>query len=81
MRNARSSQESNNDNALQLDNVGEAFSINMRSIPDRHQLVGFEYNAYKALMVFHENHYSYLHDLMDKIWTEGPSAPGDLPNK
>ena len=31
--------------------------------------------------MFHENHYSILHDLMDNIWTEGPSAPGDLPNK
>ena len=53
----------------------------MSSIPDRHQQVGFKFNAFKALLMFRENHHSHLHDLIDKIWTEGPSAPGDLPNK
>ena len=81
MRNAISSQESNNYNGLQLNNAGEAFSYHIRSIPDCYQLVGFEFNAEKSLMMFHENHYSILHDLMNDIWTEGPSAPGDLPNK
>ena len=81
MVNARSSQEFNNDNAPQLNKAREAFSIHMRSIPDPHQLVGFEYNADKALMMFLENLYPSLHDLMDKIRTEGLSAPGDLPNK
>ena len=42
-------------------------------------MVGFEYDAEKALMMSHENHYSILHDLMNDIRTEGPSAPGGLP--
>ena len=81
MRNARSTQESNNDNAPILNNDKEVFQIHMRSNPDHHQLVGFEFNAEMALMMFHENHYSILHDLMNDIRTEVPSAPGDLPNK
>ena len=59
---ATASQEFNNDNAPLLNNAGEAFSIRMDSFPDHHQLVGFEYDSEKALMMFHENHYSILHD-------------------
>ena len=81
MRNARASQESNNDNAPLLNNAGEVYSIRKESIPDLHQLVGWEYDAEKALMMFYENIYPHLHDLMDKIRTEGPSAPDGLPKK
>ena len=55
MRNARASQESNNNNAPLLNNAGEAYSIFMESIPDLHQLVGWEYDAGKAPMMWYEN--------------------------
>jgi len=55
MRNARAIQESNNDNAPILNNSGEAFSIRMESLPDLHQLVGWENDAIKSLMMWYEN--------------------------
>ena len=81
MRIARSSQESHHDDAPQVNNAREAFSIDMELILDCNQLGGFDFDAYKALLMFHENHYSHLHDLMNKIQTEAPSAPDNPPNK
>ena len=72
MRNGRASQESNNDNAPILNNAGEPFSIRMESFPHFRQLVGWEYDPMKALLLWHENNFPPTHDLMDKMRTEGP---------
>ena len=81
MRNGRASQESNNDNDPILNSAGEPFSIRMYSFPEDPQLVGWEKDASKALMMFHETNLPHTHDLMDKMRTEGPSAPDGPPNK
>ena len=81
MRSHRASQESNNDNAPILNTAGEPFSIRMVSFPDDHQLVGWEHDAKKALMMFHENNLPHTHDLMDEMRIEGPSAPDGPPNE
>ena len=53
----------------------------MYSFPEDRQLVGWEHDPSKALMMFHETNLPHTHDLMDKICTEGPSAPDGPPNK
>ncbi len=75
------SQESNNDNAPILNNAGEPFSICMYSFTDHHQLVGWEHDPMKAIMMWYENNLPPTHDLMDKMRTEGPSAPDGPPNE
>ena len=81
MRNGRTSQESNNDNDRILNSAGEPFSIRMVSFPDYHQMVGWENDPWKALMLWYETNLPRTHDLMDKMRTEGPSAPDGPPNQ
>jgi hypothetical protein len=68
MRNGRASQESNNDPIL--NSAGEPFSIRMYSFPEDRQLVGWEHDAWKALMMWYENNLPPTHDLMDKMRTD-----------
>jgi hypothetical protein len=81
MRIGRASHESNNDNDPILNSAGEPFSIRMYSFHEDRQLVGWEHDPSKALMMFHENNFPPTHDLMDKMRTEGPSAPDGPPNE
>ena len=57
-----------------VNDLGETFSINMKGRPTAAQLEGFEFDQYKAQLLWHENSHDHVADLIQKM---DDAAPGD----
>ena len=69
------------DEAPQVNDAGEAFSIDMTSIPSGNQLNNHDQNVDKALLLFYENAYSPLHDHIHDLNHESNNESEDVPTR
>ena len=69
------------DEAPQVNDAREAFSIDMTSIPSGNQLNNHDLNVDKALLLFYENAYSPLHDHIHDLNHESNNESEDVPTR